>query len=74
MSEANNTAVDQAVGVESAAASDVATSGGGQGAVTSPAAPATDAAGKPRTRRRKNLSEKQMAILEVIQRSVNQKG
>ena len=31
-------------------------------------------ANKPRTRRRKSLSEKQLAILEVIQRSVNQKG
>jgi repressor LexA len=28
----------------------------------------------PRTRRRKNLSEKQLAILDVIQRSVSQRG
>jgi repressor LexA len=32
------------------------------------------AADKPRTRRRKNLSDKQRAILEVIQRSVSQRG
>lgn len=29
---------------------------------------------KPRTRRRKSLSEKQLAILDVIRRSVNQRG
>ena len=29
---------------------------------------------KPQTRRRKNLSEKQLAILEVIQRSIAQYG
>jgi repressor LexA len=29
---------------------------------------------KPRTRRRKNLSDKQLAILDVIQRSVSQRG
>ena len=38
---------------------------------------AADIAGiddKPRTRRRRNLSEKQMAILEVIQRSIQRNG
>jgi repressor LexA len=40
---------------------------GGAGAV-----PATEA--KPRTRRRKSLSDKQMAILEVIQRAVQAHG
>jgi SOS regulatory protein LexA len=32
------------------------------------------AATKPRTRRRKSLSDKQLAILDVIQRSVSQRG
>ena len=42
----------------------------GAGAPTAKRTPAE----KPRTRRRKNLSDKQRAILEAIQRSVSQRG
>ena len=73
MSEANTTAVDPIVDAASSGV-DAAASRGDGARATLPAAQDADTAGKPRTRRRKNLSEKQMAILEVIQRSVNQKG
>jgi repressor LexA len=45
------------------------------GASAKSGTPDTDATGDRRTtRRRKNLSEKQLAILDVIQRSVSQRG
>ena len=45
-----------------------------QGAAVSGARSGRAATEKPRTRRRKSLSDKQRAILEVIQRSVSQRG